>query len=199
MRFEGALATAGFGAVAEFKRRSPSAGDIRPGADVTEIARQYEGAGARAMSVLVDDRFGGTWDDLRAARAATSLPLLAKGFFSTPEHFEQARDSGADAVLILLRDLRDPAVEALLRVARTLGLDTLVEAHDAAELARAERLDAPVIGINARDLSTFSIDRRAQLALVGAAPRDRVVIAESGIATRAQAAAAELAGANAIL
>jgi indole-3-glycerol phosphate synthase len=151
------------------------------------------------MSVLVDDRFGGSWDDLRAARAATSLPLLAKGFFSRPEHLEQARDAGAEAALLLLRDLDDAAVHDLLRVAQELGVDTLVEAHDADELARAARLDAPVVGINARDLATFAIDRLAQLALVSAAPRDRVVIAESAIATRAQAAAAELAGANAVL
>src|SRR4051794_32558163 len=199
MRFEGALATAGFGAVAEFKRRSPSAGDIRPGADVTEIARQYERAGARAMSVLVDERFGGTWDDLRAARAATTLPLLAKGFFSKPADLQTAREAGADAVLLLLRDLNDAALVAMMRAARSFGLDTLVEAHDAAELARAVQTGAPVIGINARDLATFSIDRAAQLTLLARAPRDRLVIAESAIATRAQAAAAELAGANAVL
>jgi indole-3-glycerol phosphate synthase len=199
MRFEGALATAGFGAIAEFKRRSPSAGDIRPGADVAEIAKQYEQARARAMSVLVDERFGGSWDDLRAARAATTLPLLAKGFFASPGDLQAARDAGADAVLLLLRDLNDAAVVALMRAARSLGLDTLVEAHDAEELARAVEIGAPIIGINARDLSTFSIDRTAQLRLVAQAPRDRLVIAESAIATRAQAAAAELTGANAIL
>ncbi len=199
MRFHDALAEPGFGAIAEFKRRSPSAGDLRPDADVAELARSYEQAGARAMSVLVDERFGGTWDDLRAARAATRLPLIAKGFFSTPDHLQTARDSGADAVLLILRDLHDSAATALIRVARSLDLDTLVEAHDAAELERAVALDAPVIGINARDLSTFRIDRRAQLALLTQAPTDRVVIAESAIASRAQAAVAELAGANAVL
>jgi indole-3-glycerol phosphate synthase/phosphoribosylanthranilate isomerase len=199
VRFQGVLETAGFGAIAEFKRRSPSAGDIRPGADVAQIARAYERAGARAMSVLVDERFAGSWDDLRAARAVTELPLLAKGFFSTPADLETARDAGADAVLLLLRDLEDVAAVALMRVARTLGLCTLVEAHDAAELARAVALDAPVIGINARDLSTFRIDRDAQLDLLATAPRDRVIVAESGIETRSQAALAELSGANAIL
>jgi indole-3-glycerol phosphate synthase / phosphoribosylanthranilate isomerase len=199
MRFTDALAEPGFGAIAEFKRRSPSAGDLRPDGDVGQVARAYQEGGARAMSVLVDERFGGSWDDLQAARAATRLPLLAKGFFSMPAHLEAARDAGADAVLILLRDLDDAAATALLRVARSLGLDTLVEAHDSAELARAAMLDAPVIGINARDLATFGIDRTAQLELVASAPKNRVVIAESGIATRAQAAAAELAGANAIL
>jgi len=199
VRFAEALARDGFGAIAEFKRRSPSAGDIRPSGDVTQIARAYEAAGARAMSVLVDERFAGSWDDLRAARAATGLPLLAKGFFSTPADLETARDAGADAVLLLLRDLDDSAADALLGVARTLGLDTLVEAHDAAELARAAALDAPVIGINARDLATFRIDRAAQLELLAVAPRDRTIVAESGIETRAQAALAELSGAHAVL
>jgi indole-3-glycerol phosphate synthase len=204
VKFKDALAAPGFGAIAEFKRRSPSAGDLRPAGDVAQVASSYETAGARAMSVLVDERFGGSWDDLRAARAVTKLPLLAKGFFSSSADFEQARDAGADAVLILLRDLTDQSATALLHAARTLGLDTLVEAHDAEELARAAKLEAPVIGINARDLSDFSIHRRRQLDLVATAcalegQKDRIVIAESGIDTRAQAAAAELAGANAIL
>jgi indole-3-glycerol phosphate synthase/phosphoribosylanthranilate isomerase len=199
VRFQGALSAPGFGAIAEFKRRSPSAGDLRPSGDVTAVAAAYERAGARAMSVLVDERFGGTWDDLRAARAATSVPLLAKGFFTTPEDLRAARDAGADAALLILRDLTDAAAVALMRAARSLGLDTLVEAHDAEELGRAVAIDAPVIGVNARDLSTFAIDLRAQLELVARAPRDRVVIAESGVESRGQAAAAELAGANAML
>jgi indole-3-glycerol phosphate synthase/phosphoribosylanthranilate isomerase len=188
-----------FGAVAEFKRRSPSAGDLRPGGDGAAGARAYETAGARAMSVLVDERFAGTWDDLRAARAASSLPLLAKGFFSTPEHLRTAREAGADAALLILRDLDDAVCRKLMREAGRLGLDTLVEAHDAAELARADALGAPVIGVNARDLATFRIDRRAQLALLARAPRDRILVAESAIETRAHGAAAELAGASAIL
>jgi indole-3-glycerol phosphate synthase/phosphoribosylanthranilate isomerase len=199
MRFADALATPGFGAVAEFKRRSPSAGDLRPGGDVVEVARGYERAGARAMSVLVDERFAGSWDDLRAARAATSLPLLAKGFFTTADDLRTAAEAGGDAALLILRDLDDAACASLMCEAETLGLDTLVEAHDAAELERATALGAPVIGVNARDLSTFTIDRNAQLALLSRAPRDRVVIAESAITTRAQGAAAELAGANAML
>jgi indole-3-glycerol phosphate synthase/phosphoribosylanthranilate isomerase len=199
VRFQAALGAPGFGAIAEFKRRSPSAGDIRPDGDVTRIGPAYEAAGARAMSVLVDERFGGTWDDLRAARAAVALPLLAKGFFSTPEHLRQAKEAGADAALLLLRDLDDATCAALLAEAEALGLDTLVEAHDAEEIRRADALGAPVIGVNARDLSTFRIDRSAQLELLALVPRDRVLIAESGIATAAQAAAAELAGANAVL
>src|SRR5205823_14070853 len=112
MRFKDALAAPGFGAIAEFKRRSPSAGDLRPDGDVEQVARSYEAGGARAMSVLVGERFGGTWDDLRAARAATKLPLLAKGFFTTPGQLEHAREAGADAVLLLLRDVNDAAAAA---------------------------------------------------------------------------------------
>src|SRR4051794_8862161 len=136
MRFADALAAPGFGAIAEFKRRSPSAGDIRPGADVVEIGRAYEANGARAMSVLVDDRFAGSWDDLRGARAATTLPLLAKGFFTTPDDLRTAAEAGADAVLLILRDLDDLICKRLMHEAEAVGLDTLVEAHDAAELDR---------------------------------------------------------------
>ena len=199
MRFADALAAPGFGAVAEFKRRSPSAGDLRPDGDVAAVARSYEAGGARAMSVLVDDRFAGSWDDLRVARASTTLPLIAKGFFSTAEHLRTAREAGADAVLLILRDLDDARCRDLMRAADALGLDTLVEAHDAGELARAVALEAPVIGVNARDLSTFHVDRDAQLALLARAPRNRIVVAESAIETRAQGAAAELTGAKAML
>jgi indole-3-glycerol phosphate synthase len=199
VRFRDALAQPGLGAIAEIKRRSPSLGDIRPDADPGPIAAAYARAGAAAVSVLVDERFGGDWEDLRAARAATTVPLLAKGFFSTDEHLRTAKEAGADAVLLLLRDLDDEAVRALTAVAGELGLDTLVEAHDAAELERALALPAPVIGVNARDLSTFAIDRKVQLDLVARVPAERIGIAESGIHTRAQGAAAELAGADAIL
>ena len=198
-RFRDALSQPGLGAIAEVKRASPSAGDLRPDADPAELAAAFEGAGASAVSVLVDQRFAGTWDDLRAARAVATLPLLAKGFFSTRGHLETAKATGADAVLLLLRDLDDAHVRELMGVAGELGLDTLVEAHDAEELARATALDAPVIGLNARDLGTFEIDRGKQLGLVAAAPHDRIVVAESGILNRAHGAAAELAGADAVL
>ena len=198
-RFVDALRAPGLGAIAEIKRRSPSAGDLRPDADPARIAPASARAGAAAVSVLVDARFGGTWDDLRAARGASDVPLLAKGFFSTPEDLRTAKEAGADAVLLLLRDLDDQAVRALLAQAEDLALDTLVEAHDAAELDRGIALGAPVLGVNARDLTTFAIDRDAQLALLARIPTDRVVVAESGIVSRAQGAAAELAGADAIL
>ena len=198
-RFADALGTPGLGAVAEIKRRSPSAGDLRPDADPARIAPAYARAGAAAVSVLVDERFAGTWDDLRAARAASDVPLLAKGFFSRPDDLRTAKEAGADAVLLLLRDLDDETTRSLMAHADRLGLDTLVEAHDAEELDRGIALGAPVLGVNARDLSTFAIDRAAQLALLAGVPSDRIVVAESGIASRAQGAAAELAGADAIL
>jgi len=198
-RFRDALARSGLGAIAEVKRRSPSAGDLRPDADPGRLAAQFAAAGASAVSVLVDERFAGTVDDLRAARAATDVPLLGKGFFSTEEHLRELKEAGADAVLLILRDLDDATCARLLAYAHELQMDALVEAHSSDELQRANFLDAPVIGINARDLSTFAIDRRAQLDLVARAPQDRVVIAESGVHTRAQGAAAELAGADAIL
>jgi indole-3-glycerol phosphate synthase/phosphoribosylanthranilate isomerase len=199
VRLAAALGRPGFGAIAEFKRRSPSAGDISPAARVEDVVPAYETGGARAVSVLVDEAFAGSLADLRAARAATGLPLLAKGFFSTDEHLRELRGAGADAALLILRDLDDATAAGLMRTAEGLGLDTLVEAHDEDELERAARLGAGVIGVNARDLGTFRIDRSAQLALVAKAPRDRIVVAESAIHTRAQAAAAELAGANAVL
>jgi indole-3-glycerol phosphate synthase/phosphoribosylanthranilate isomerase len=199
LRFAEALRRPGLGAIAEVKRRSPSAGDLRPDADPGALAAEFERAGAAAVSILVDQRFGGSFDDLKAARSATSLPLLAKGFFSTREHLAEARTAGANAALLLLRDLDDQSTMELLQTAQELGLDALVEAHDAQELERAVQLGAETIGINARDLSSFRIDRRSQLELVAKAPRERTVVAESGISSRAQGAAAELAGADAIL
>jgi indole-3-glycerol phosphate synthase len=199
MKLAEALSQPGFGAIAEFKRRSPSAGDISPAARADDVVPAYERDGARAVSVLVDEAFAGSLDDLRAARAATALPLLAKGFFSNEEHLRELREAGADAALLILRDLDDATAARLMRTAEKLGLDTLVEAHDEDELERATRLDARVIGVNARDLGTFRIDRGTQLELVAKAPRDRLVVAESAIHTRAQAAAAELAGADAVL
>ncbi len=198
-RFRDALGAPGLAAVAEVKRRSPSAGDLRPSADPATLAAAFERAGAAAASILVDERFAGSLADLAAARSASSIPLLAKGFFSTEAHLAETRSAGADAALLILHDLDDETVRRLMACAAELGMDTLVEAHDADELARAVALGADPIGINARDLSTFAIDRAAQLRLVVDAPRDRIVIAESAIHSRAQGAAAELAGADAVL
>jgi indole-3-glycerol phosphate synthase len=198
-RFADALRGPGLGAIAEVKRRSPSAGDLRPDADPAALAASFQRSGAAAVSILVDERFAGSWDDLRAARESASLPLLAKGFFFDRAALSEARANGADAVLLLLRDLDDSKAGELLAFAGDLGLDALVEAHDARELDRATSLGAPVIGLNARDLGTLAIDRIAQLELVARAPRDRVIVAESGVGNRAHGAEAELAGADAIL
>jgi indole-3-glycerol phosphate synthase/phosphoribosylanthranilate isomerase len=198
-RFLDALSAEGLRGIAEVKRRSPSAGDLRPDADPAALAKAFEEIGAAAVSILVDERFGGSFADLTAARAATTLPLLAKGFFDDQGDLLQARIAGADAALLLLRDLEDEQARLLLAGGRELGLDLLVEAHDADELERAVALDPEIIGVNARDLGTFAIDRRTQLALVATAPRDRVIVAESAIGNRAMAAEAELAGADAIL
>src|SRR4051812_37257701 len=137
MRFAEALSRPGLGAIAEVKRRSPSAGDLRPDADPAQLAAQFGAAGAAAVSVLVDERFAGTIDDLRAARAATDVPLLGKGFFSTEDHLRELKEAGADAVLLILRDLDDDTCAHLLSFAHELGLDALAEAHDADELQRA--------------------------------------------------------------
>jgi indole-3-glycerol phosphate synthase/phosphoribosylanthranilate isomerase len=198
-RFRDALAAPGLAAIAEVKRRSPSAGDLRPGADPAELAAAFAGAGAAAVSILVDERFAGSVADLTAARSASDLPLLAKGFFSTEGELAELRRAGADAVLLLLRDLTDHQLVQLMRAADQLDMDALVEAHDAGELERAVRLGAEVIGLNSRDLETFAVDRRGALELVATAPRDRVIVAESGISARAHGAAAELAGADAVL
>ena len=199
-RFRDALAAPGLGAIAEVKRRSPSAGDLRPDADPARLAAQFANAGAAAISILVDERFGGSLDDLRAARAATASPLLAKGFFTEELDLLKLKLAGADAALVILRDVDDLRAAALVSYARELGLETLVEAHDADELHRAVALDAEVVGVNARDLTTFAIDRVQQLELVARLnEHDTVVVAESSVHTRAQGAAAELAGADAIL
>jgi indole-3-glycerol phosphate synthase/phosphoribosylanthranilate isomerase len=199
-RFRDALAAPGLAAIAEVKRRSPSAGDLRPDADPARLAAQFANAGAAAISILVDERFGGSLADLKAARAATAAPLLAKGFFTEELDMLKAKIAGADAVLILLRDVDDHRAAALMKYAHELGLEALVEAHDAEELRRAVGLGAEVIGVNARDLSTFDIDRVTQLALIAQMrSHDGVIVAESGVHSRAQGAAAELAGADAIL
>ena len=198
-RFRNALAAPGLAAIAEVKRRSPSAEIYGRTPNPTALAAAFERAGAAAVSILVDERFAGSIDDLRGAREAAQLPLLAKGFFTEERQLDELEAAGADAALLILRDLDDRRAAALMAHAATLGLDTLVEAHDADELARAGALGADPIGVNARDLATFAIDRSVQLDLVARAPHDRVVVAESAIHSRAQGAEAELAGADAVL
>ena len=198
-RFRDALARPGLQAIAEVKRRSPSAGELRPDADPAALARSFALSGAAAISVLVDGRFGGSVDDLRAARTATDAPLIGKGFFSEETQIRELAGAGADAFLLILRDLSDERARRLRAYGAELGLDALIEAHDAEELARGLALGADPIGVNCRDLSSFAIDRARQLELVAGIPQGRVIVAESGIWSRAQGAAAELAGASAVL
>ncbi len=199
-RFRDALGISGLSAIAEVKRRSPSAGDLRPSADPGLLASQFARAGAAAISILVDEQFAGSIEDLKAARAATTAPLLAKGFFTDEAELLDLKLAGADAALLLLRDVDDARARALMTSARDADLELLVEAHDRSEVARAVGLGAEVIGVNARDLTTFEINRNAQLELIaGLRDQDAIVVAESGVRSRAQGAAAELAGADAIL
>jgi indole-3-glycerol phosphate synthase len=199
--FENALRKPGEVAViAEFKRRSPSAGEINPYAQVAGTASVYEHAGASAMSILTDEPyFGGTLDDLRAARASVGIPLLRKDFVLDAVQLYEARAAGADAVLLIVRALTDGQLADLVALADELGMGALVEAHDEREIDRALEADATVVGVNARDLGTFEVDLERSLRLIEGIPGDRVAIAESGIEGSDDAAAAGAAGADAIL
>lgn len=182
-----ALARPGARFVMEVKKASPSAGALAA-ADAATQARAYAGA-ADAVSVLTDTPFfGGSLDDLRAVRAAFAGPVLAKDFVIDPRQVVEARIAGADAVLAMLSVLGDAEARAVIAEARALDMDVLVEAHDEAELARAIALGAPLIGINNRDLKTLEVDLAVTERLAGLVPADRLVVAESGIADRADAA-----------
>ena len=186
--------------IAEFKRKSPSAGWIREGGKAPEIARLYAAAGASAISVLTDEPFfGGSLDDLMAAHAATCIPVMRKDFIVDAYQLAEARAAGADAALLIVAALSDVEISALLAVGQLYGLELLVEAHDAEEVARAVRLGAQVIGINNRDLKTFTVDRDLATRLRAAIPADRVVVAESGIRAAADVARLRDAGVDAML
>jgi indole-3-glycerol phosphate synthase/phosphoribosylanthranilate isomerase len=168
----------------EIKKASPSQGAIRPGADPAALARGYAGV-ADALSVLCDRAyFGGSLDDLAAARGAFDGPILAKDFFIDPRQVVEARLAGADAVLVMLSLLDDDSALEIIAEARRFGMDALVEVHDEAEMERALALGAPLIGINNRDLKDLSIDLSTTERLARLAP-DRLLVSESGISTRA--------------
>ena len=188
--------------IAEIKRASPSAGPIRPGADPGEIATEYVAAGAHALSVLTDRDFFdgdlGFLGQVRAALGGRRVPLLRKDFLIDPYQVVEARVAGADAVLLIAAALDDRTLAELWTMARTLTLDALVEVHDEAEAERAAALGADIIGVNHRDLATFQMDMGLTARL---APRlrDAVLVAESGIKTRADVEAMAAAGAHAVL
>ena len=181
--FAGAVARPGARFILEIKKASPSAGAIRADADVAAIARGYGGV-ADALSVLTDRGFfGGSLDDLAAARAEFDGPILAKDFFIDPRQVVEARIAGADAVLVMLSLLDDPAAREIVAEASRFGMDCLVEVHDESEMRRALKLGAPLIGINNRDLRDLSIDLATTERLAQFAP-DRLLVSESGIVGR---------------
>jgi len=186
--------------IAECKRRSPGAGDIFPDLDPVALTSGYERAGAAALSVLTDrSYFGGALADLVAVRDATGIPVLQKDFIVSRIQLLEARAAGADAVLLIVRILSEGLLAELHAEASALGMDVLVEVHDAAELERAVTLGADLIGINNRDLSTFTTDLGTTERLAGAVPGDAVLVSESGIRSVADVERLGSAGVDAIL
>ena len=186
--------------IAELKRASPSRGVIRRDFDPSRIAAGYERGGAAALSVLTDrDFFQGAPDHLRAARAATALPALRKDFLIDPWQVHEARAMGADCVLLIVAALDDVLLRELAELAGELRLDTLVEVHDEAELDRALRVPAPLIGINNRDLRTFETSLATTERLAPRTPADRRTVTESGIASRDDVAGLRAHGVHAFL
>jgi indole-3-glycerol phosphate synthase len=198
--FNEALARPGLSVIAEFKRRSPSAGDIAASAEIVDRVAAYERGGAAALSILTEEAsFGGSLEDLRAAREACELPTLRKDFIVDSYQLYEAAVHGADAVLLIVRALDDGELRAIYDEARGLDLDCLVEVHDGAELEQALHLDADVIGINNRDLDEGTIDVRTTYELMPDVPAGKTVVAESGISARDELEELDRVGVDAVL
>ncbi|MEX2108566.1 MAG: indole-3-glycerol phosphate synthase TrpC [Solirubrobacterales bacterium] len=198
--FNEALVRPGLSVIAEFKRRSPSAGEISSTATVAEQVGAYERGGAAALSVLTDEpHFGGSLEDLRVAREACDLPILRKDFIVDPYQLFEAAVNGADAVLLIVRALSDEELEGLYGMARGLDLDCLVEVHDEPELERALAIDADVIGINNRNLDEGTVNIATTYELMPDVPAGKTVVAESGISARAELEELERVGVDAVL
>ena len=198
--FREALVRPGLSLIAEFKRRSPSAGTIDAAAPVAGTVQAYERGGAAAISVLTDEtHFGGSLEDLRAAREACDLPILRKDFTVDRYQLYEAAANGADAVLVIAQALAGDRLAALHSEALALDLDPLVEVHDAEELERALELDAAVIGINNRDLDSGDVDLSTIFELMPDVPAGKTVVAESGISERAQLEELVRVGVDAVL
>jgi indole-3-glycerol phosphate synthase len=188
------------GLIAEIKKASPSAGLIRPDYDPAGVARQYETAGAACLSVLTEGpSFQGCLADLATARDAVSLPVLRKDFILDPWQIYESRVAGADCILLIMAALSDSTAAELLGLARSLDMDVLVEVHDEPELMRALGLNTDLIGINNRNLKTLRTDLSTSFELVSLVPPDKVVVSESGIASRADVERLEAAGASCFL
>ncbi|PYC29132.1 indole-3-glycerol phosphate synthase TrpC [Aquipseudomonas alcaligenes] len=187
--------------IAEIKKASPSKGVLREDFVPAEIARSYEAGGAACLSVLTDiDFFQGADQYLREARAACSLPVIRKDFMIDPYQIVEARALGADCVLLIVAALDDVRMAELAATAKDVGLDVLVEVHDGAELDRAlNTLDTPLVGINNRNLHTFEVSLETTLDLLPRIPRERVVITESGILSRADVELMEINEVHAFL
>ncbi|MGA9161850.1 MAG: indole-3-glycerol phosphate synthase TrpC [Actinomycetota bacterium] len=185
--------------IAEYKRSSPSAGEIAM-VDLATQARAYEAGGAAAVSVLTEPtRFDGALSDVRAARLATALPVLRKDFLVHPVQVIESRAASADAVLLIAAALTELELKGMLAVAADLGLGALVETHSADDLAKVIATEAPVVGVNARDLETLEVDVERALALLPLVPADRVAVLESGISSRDDVERAMEAGARGVL
>jgi indole-3-glycerol phosphate synthase len=198
--FRAALSRPGIAVIAEFKRRSPSAGILRMDADIGQIAGAYERGGAAAMSVLTEGpHFEGSLDDLRLARAACALPILRKDFIIDAYQLHEARAAGADAVLLIVAALPRELLATLYAQARELGLDVLVEVHDSAELAVALGVGADLIGVNNRDLRDFSVDVQRTSKLLAEMPAGVAVVSESGIGSAEQLRELQEQGVQAVL
>jgi indole-3-glycerol phosphate synthase len=198
--FQEALSHPGTSLIAEFKRRSPSAGVIRDGASVAEIVQLYERGGAAAVSVLTEEfHFGGSLDDLLEARRTTQLPILRKDFCVDLYQLYEAKVAGADAVLLVVGSLRRDDLERLYAEAQALDLDAIVEVHNEEELDCALELDVDVIGINNRNLEDFTVDIQTTVDLLAAIPTGKTVVSESGIRTRQEIDELERVGVDAVL
>lgn len=198
--FSEALVRPGLSLIAEFKRRSPSAGEIRAGAELEEIVSAYERGGAAALSILTEEHhFGGSLADLEAAREGCDLPILRKDFTVDTYQLYEAAASGADAVLLIVAALEDSELGGLYEEARMLDLDCVVEVHDPEDLKRALALDAEVIGINNRNLRDLTLDLGITHELMTEVPAGKTVVAESGYETREQLEELERIGADAVL
>jgi indole-3-glycerol phosphate synthase len=199
--FNEALVRPGLSLIAEFKRRSPSAGQLgRDGVDVATQVAAYERGGAAALSVLTDEpHFGGSLADLRAARDACGMPIIRKDFVVDPYQLYEAAVNGADAVLLIVAALDDARLRSLYEEARSIDLDCLVEVHDADELERALEAGAEAIGINNRNLDDMSVDIATTFELMPDVPAGKTVVAESGISGRAELEELERVGVDAVL